>query len=514
MPPKFMNPAGSKRKRRWLMRTILLVLVAIVVFFARPGFHILKTAWQDRDERETLPPSEIDDASRMNRTKVSEVWLVPSDAAQAERQLAELLKRARRDGLKMSIAGARHSMGGHAFYPEGIVIDMSPFDAMTLDAERRILTVQSGATWAKVMPFLDAARLAVGVMQSNDSFSVGGSISVNCHGWAFDRPPICSTVESFRLMSADGAIVRCSRRENPELFSLVLGGYGLFGIILDVELRVVPNECYRLDQFVVPIADGLATFRRTTSGRQDVRMVYARMNIVPDRMFDEMILNVLTLEPGVEIPPLDSPEMPGLTRAIFRGSAGSDYGKELRWDTETRLQPRLSKKLFSRNQLMNVSAEILANRSATWTDILHEYFVPGTGVAEFIRQAREIILWRSGDLLNVTVRSVNEDTDTFLRYADQPMYAFVMLFHQERTDAADLRMQRMTRELIDAVLAAGGRYYLPYRLHATPEQFHAAYPQAREFFNKKRQYDPEELFQNQFYRTYGTSSDNRVDTRE
>lgn len=64
-------------------------------------------------------------------------------------------------------------------------------------------------------------------------------------------------------------------------------------------------------------------------------------------------------------------------------------------------------------------------------------------------------------------------------------------------------MQAMTRELIDNALAHGGRYYLPYRLHATPGQFHRAYPQAAAFFDRKRQHDPDELFQNQFYRRYG-----------
>jgi FAD/FMN-containing dehydrogenase len=44
---------------------------------------------------------------------------------------------------------------------------------------------------------------------------------------------------------------------------------------------------------------------------------------------------------------------------------------------------------------------------------------------------------------------------------------------------------------------------LPYRLHATREQFAQAYPQAREFFELKRKYDPDELFDNAFYNTYG-----------
>ena len=66
------------------------------------------------------------------------------------------------------------------------------------------------------------------------------------------------------------------------------------------------------------------------------------------------------------------------------------------------------------------------------------------------------------------------------------------------------RMQAMARELIDGALAVGGRYYLPYRLHATTGQFEAAYPMARRFFELKRQYDPDELFQSRFYLTYGT----------
>jgi hypothetical protein len=91
------------------------------------------------------------------------------------------------------------------------------------------------------------------------------------------------------------------------------------------------------------------------------------------------------------------------------------------------------------------------------------------------------------------------------RYADQDMLAFVMFFSQARTPAGDAEMQTMTRELVDAALEAGGRYYLPYRLHPTTAQFHRAYPQADEFFNLKRHYDPQELFQNEFYRKYGTS---------
>ena len=155
---------------------------------------------------------------------------------------------------------------------------------------------------------------------------------------------------------------------------------------------------------------------------------------------------------------------------------------------------------------MNDNAEWYLDRSEETTDILHEYFVDREHAGEFLAAARKIIRKHSEDLLNVTVRDVKTDSDTFLNYARSDTLAFVMFFSQPRTTEGEAEMQAMTRELVDAVLQAGGRYYLPYRLHATPAQFLRAYPQADQFFNLKRQYDPQELFQNQFYRKYGKQS--------
>ncbi len=103
-------------------------------------------------------------------------------------------------------------------------------------------------------------------------------------------------------------------------------------------------------------------------------------------------------------------------------------------------------------------------------------------------------------------QTIYPDRDTFLRYADREMFGLVMLFHQQRDAASDAKMQDLTQSLIEAALQVGGRYYLPYRLHATPDQFNRAYPQATEFFQLKRQYDPMEVFQNYLYIKYGKST--------
>ncbi|MDG1358375.1 MAG: FAD-binding oxidoreductase [Akkermansiaceae bacterium] len=499
-----------KTKRRYMLIILLITALASSAFLVSPLTELSESVSRDKHPNGSLPCGHADDASRLNKAKVNEIWEIPVDHENPEAQIAELLERARKEGLKVSIAGAKHSMGGHTIYPGGIVINTTPWKHMELDTKRNLLKVEAGALWEDIIPYLNTHGKSVSIMQSNNSFSVGGSISVNCHGWQYDRPPIASSVESFRIMLADGSIKHCCREQNQELFSLALGGYGLFGIILDVELRVVANETYRLEQYIVPVNKSLGTFDNKIKNQPGLEMVYARMNIVPDDLLGEVILNAFYRMPqseGSDIGVSDKllePSLIELRRAVFRGSAESYFGKKLRWNAETKLQPSLKSKSISRNQLLNESVEVFENRTTDTTDILHEYFVPRHRAASFVNAMRRILERHEPNLLNVTVRSVNRDDDTFLRYADRQMIAFVMLYVQEKTHEGEDEMRALTRDLINASLRHKGRYYLPYRLHATHKQFHRAYPQASEFFALKRKYDPEQLFQNQFYLKYGS----------
>src|SRR5437763_9360038 len=98
----------------------------------------------------------VDDASRLNATRVAEVWDIPTDPAAAEAQLRDLLRRARQEGRKVSVAGARHSMGGHTIYPDGLVLNMLPFARMELDEGGQLLRVGPGARGSAVTPYPDA----------------------------------------------------------------------------------------------------------------------------------------------------------------------------------------------------------------------------------------------------------------------------------------------------------------------------------------------------------------------
>lgn len=453
-----------------------------------------------------VPEALLNDASRLNPTPVRGVIFAGSSATSTAEVLTPLLRRiAEGQDPALAVCGVRHSMGGQSLLRDGWILDMQRLSGVELDTARRVMRVGAGATWREIIPILNAAGLAPTVMQSNHDFSVGGSLSVNCHGWHTNSPPIAGTVQSLRLLTADGVVVECGPQANTELFKLALGGYGLYGIILEADLAVVPNVLYKPEFVTVSTADYATSFaQRVYEAGSPVEMAYGRLSVNPHGMLDGAIIATFTPVPDTRgaVLPLTPATNSEVARAIYRNSANSGAGKTLRWWLEREAGPWLADET-SRNSILNEPSAIFANRTQDTTDILHEYFVPQARLGEFVGQAKEIIRRAPGNLLNVTVRDVRRDARTVLAYAHEDVFGLVMSFLQERSATGEERMKRMTRELVDAAIATGGSFYLPYRLHATNEQLRRAYRDWGTAMQAKDRYDPQHVFQNGLYETYG-----------
>ncbi|MCD0489079.1 FAD-binding oxidoreductase [Pedobacter sp. MC2016-14] len=487
-------------------KVISLIFILLFIFLLRPIGFLLYTWIKDDAIKLQNEYGTTQDASRLNRTKIDTLIKVNENHEATTAQITELIKKAHLRKKNIAIAGAQHSMGGHTIYKGGILLDMKGFNYLRLDSTNNILHVGSGALWVDVIKFLDDKNRSVFVMQSNNSFSIGGSVSVNCHGWQAMAGPISSTVQSFRLMNASGEILNCSRKENAELFSLVLGGYGLFGVILDLELKVTTNKTYTAHQYIIKSDDYVKEFNKQVRKNPNVDMAYGRINVNPDHFMEEAILCTYTDDHTIPKQLSRGNNMAGFRRTLFRGSVGSNYGKNLRWSIEKAATFLINDKKFTRNRLMNEGVEVFQNTAPDYTDILHEYFIPIEAAPTFIKQLREILPRYNSDLLNITIRYVKRDSDTFLAYANNDVFGFVMLFSQQRSPAVEREMKTLTQKLIEITADLKGTYYLPYRLHATKAQMSKAYPNADGFFNLKRKYDADEVFKNQFYQTYGSKS--------
>lgn len=230
--------------------------------------------------------------------------IAPRDE-EAIAQIRAAFAAAKASGTPLSIAGTRHSMGGQSLPISGIVLNMLPHDHTQFDRKTNLITVGAGATWDLVVPYLDRFGRSIEVMQSDSSFSVGGSVSVNAHGWQAGRPPIVSTVERITMVLPDGSVKQCSRSENSDLFAAAIGGYGMFGVILDVTLRPVPNQSLRRRTVRTTVKEFERVYERELA-KGDVSLAYGRISVAPGAPFlDETILTTYA-DTGEEPEPLGS----------------------------------------------------------------------------------------------------------------------------------------------------------------------------------------------------------------
>jgi FAD/FMN-containing dehydrogenase len=445
----------------------------------------------------------LNDASQLEPVQILKEVTINSDVDTAFiHRIRALLIEARENKFPLIASTARHSMGGHSLPEGGTALSLSQ-TAIKADPEKKTYRVSAGTRWRTVVAELDKIGFSPAVMQSNNDFGVASTFSVNAHGWPVPFAGCGSTVRSIKMMIGDGTIQTCLRQQNTELFQHAMGGYGLIGIITELELDMVPNS--RLMPTYEPVA-GVELgqkFAEAVKSDAKIEMAYGRLDVSMDRFFHEgMLITYRPTRDQTDIPAVATPGLVSeMSRLVFRSQLGSDRAKHFRWWTESSVGPELVGEA-TRNTLLNEPVVAMHDGDPARTDILQEYFVPPDKFAEFVIACREIIPASYQQLLNVTVRYLNADTESVLAYAPTPRIASVMLFSQEKTERAEFDMARMTTGLIERVLALGGTYYLPYRPHASLDQFNRAYPRAREFAAFKRQSDKHLIFRNRFWDRY------------
>jgi FAD/FMN-containing dehydrogenase len=523
-------------RRRDVLRSIALAFTAVFGFVAKKVFDYSAAPSEEKDSEFVFPPNPVqlepspagaqsaaspiafkqlggfaNDASHLNRTAV---YAIAQPATEDE--IHRALQFARERHLKVTCAGQQHSMGGQTFTHAGLVLDLRGFNRITLDKELKVVNLQSGARWWQLQKVVDQAGLSVKAMQSINIFSVGGTLSVNAHGIDPLPGPVAPTVRSLRIMLSSGEVLRASPTENAEVFRHALGGYGLFGVILDADLDVVPNEVYSRTASYIDYKEFPRYYRANIENKKDVGLAFSRLSVAPQSFLRETAVHTYRrIQFDGPLPPLRQISHDILDRFIVNFSKTGGLGRWTRWTLEkyaephlhdclTRNQAMIQKEtcLVTRNEEMYDDMAYLKNRLRD-TDILQEYFVAYERTPEFVDGLREVVQRNQANLLNVTIRTVHKDTVTALPYAKTDMFGFVLYFNVRFNDEDNEILKKTTSDLIDVAQRAGGTYYLPYQLFYTRKQLRTSYPEIDEFFAAKKKYDPIGLFSNKWYEKYG-----------
>ncbi len=449
--------------------------------------------------------------SKLNRTRVDGII-----RPESIEQLQEAVARAAVHGAAIAIAGGRHAMGGQQFGDAALLVDTRSLNrVLDVDTERGVAVVEGGIQWPQLLDHLNRTQQGRdrqwGIFQKQtgaDRLSLAGALSCNAHGRGLNLKPIVQQVEAFDLLGPDGVLRTCSRRTNPDLFRLAIGGYGLFGIITRIELRLRPRVKVRrvvelgetagiIDRFEARIRDGYlyGDYQFATDASRDSffrRGVFSCYQPVPQDT------------PLTEHPTRFEPE--DWARLTFYSHSQKRRAFEVYSSRYVRTSGQIywADSQLSAAYVDNYHGDLdrAVGAVVPGSEMITEIYVLRPQLSAFMEAARDVLRRRGANVIYGTVRLIEKDDETFLAWARERYACVIFNLHIDHTPHKIADAANAFRDLIDLGIAHGGSYYLTYHRWARRDQVERCSPKMREFLTLKRQHDPEERFQSTWYRHY------------
>lgn len=462
-------------------------------------------------------------ATRPARTLVNDVhsalnptWVSAIERPRDLEELRALVRREAARGGGISVAGGRHAMGGQQFGAGTTLIDTRGLDRiLAFDPLRGTIEVEAGIQWpALVAGYLELQErtgTSWGFAQKQtgaDRITIGGTLACNGHGRALTRAPFVDDVEAFTLVDAAGELRRCSREENPELFALAAGGYGLFGVVHSVTLRLVPRR--KLERTVEVI--GRDRLMAAFEERIAAGYLYGDFQFSIDPRSDDFLRRgVFSCYRPVE----DERPLPAQQHEL----SDEDWRDLLllaHTDKRSAFERYAAYYLTTSGQLYwsdthqmsayfdgyHAALDRATGAQIPGSEMITELYVPRAALAEFLGAAAARLIDGGDEVIYGTIRLIEPDRVTVLPWARAPYACVILNLHVAHSSDGRRRAADTFRDLITLAIERGGSYYLTYHRHATAEQVLACYPRFPEFLAAKRAHDPGELFQSDWYRHY------------
>ena len=451
--------------------------------------------------KQTEPqPCVVNDVhSQLNKTTVRQVIKVhePEEALRAVRS-------AKQTGVKIIAAGGQGAMGGQQFATDGILLMLRPYNSVLhFDRSLGHLTVGAGMNWTELYEWLHEEEWTFRQKQTGADFlTVGGAVSANAHGRGLDMKPFVDDVERLKIVTPDGELKHLSRDEDFERFKLVCGGYGLFGVIVEVTLRLKRRRVVERTVLEIEIDDLGTMFKR----RIEEGYEYG------DFQFD-----------------IDSDSAGFLTRGVFscyrpiedrplpegRKFLTPEEWKELlefaHFDKSRAYDCYLDHYLKSHGQVYHCDEQQMSyyldyyhetideRIGCKGSEMITELYVPRDCLAIFVDKVRQWLRETSADVIYGTVRLIRKDEEAPMTWAKESYACLILNLHVNHSEEDIQRNQRIFSGLIDLAIAEGGSFYLTYHKWFSKQQLLAAYPQIYTFMARKRELDPDELFTSDWF---------------
>ena len=447
--------------------------------------------------------------SRLNRTRVRRI-VTPSTSD----DLIGLVRSAARDGEALAIAGGRHAMGGQQFLSGGTLVDTRGLHRiLDLDTRTGVVEVEAGIQWPELVAGLlerqqgQAKVWTIAQKQTGaDRLCIGGALAANIHGRGLRMRPIIDDVVSFTLVNGRGELVECSRKDNADLFRLAIGGYGLFGVIYSVRLKLRPRHKVVRNVTTLNAEEVIAAFDdRIGDGHE-----YGDFQFAIDPASEDFVRHGIMscykpvpddraiTDQARELSERDWGELLYLAHAD-KAKAFTTYKRHY-VATDGQVYWSDLQQFSAYPEGYHAGVERRMRASAEGSEMITEIYVPREELSDFLHEARLDFRNNETNLIYGTVRLIEKDDESFLAWARESFACVIFNLHVAHSEFGVGIAAEAFRRLIALAIKRKGSFYLTYHRYATADQLLACHPMLPEFLQLKKKFDPAGRFQSDWYR--------------
>jgi FAD/FMN-containing dehydrogenase len=390
---------------------------------------------------------------------------------------------------------------------DGVVLQDRLNRFLEFDAKNGILHCEAGVTLAEIIDLFLPVGFFPAITPGTKNISLGGAIAADVHGKNHHRDgTISAQVIEFRLLTARGEVLLCSRVENVDIFWSTLGGMGLTGIVLDVRIQLRPVESGYLHGSTLRTRNLDETLEEVLGHDLEYDYAVAWIDCITSRRSLGRAVLLRARPAGVADLPARLRESPFARRPAL------PWNVPFHWPS------------FALNRIsMRLANQMYYTRHRTSESLIdyERYFYPLDAISNWSRiyGRRGVLQYqlvlpidtcRAG-LVEIMAKVTASGLASFLAVLKStgPGNAGPLSFPIEGASLAmdfpnrGKALVGLLRELDEIVMRHGGRTYLAKDSTLEPETFRSMYPRYSEFLEVKARVDPDQRFSSSLARRLG-----------
>ncbi len=423
-------------------------------------------------------------------------------------EIKEIVKKVKSEGKKIIPRGSGCSYGDEALGE--VVIDFTSMkEILEWNKDSGILKVQSGAMFKDCLSHCLKDGWTLPVIPGTRYVSMGGALANNIHGKnSFKIGNFGEWVKEFKIITASGEENACSRELNNELFFAVIGGAGLFGIVVEITIQLIrtPSPYLSVQKVTAPNLDKIVEILSKMSETNNFAIAQV------DCFAKDLELGRGTIHTANFIENPDFKNIEGIefiNKRIFGilpkkiiPALGRYVLSDFLMSLVSKIKYHLDKKTSGKFEQNIFQFTFLLDELPNWKQVFkngffeYEPLIPKNSAKVIIPQLIKIThKYKMPAYLSAI--KIHRKDDFLLSYSmDGYSFAMDIPRNPEQKDKQD----RMFEEMNRIVINVGGIIYLAKDANLTKEEFRQMYRNIDKFLELKNKYDPEELFVSDMYR--------------